>query len=38
MLAGQRPDNDCVMGDGETLVPELVARQRQVIGLKALNL
>lgn len=38
MLAGQRPDNDCVMRDGEALVPEFVARQRQVTGLKALHL
>lgn len=27
-----------VMRDGETLVPEFVARQRQVTGLKALHL
>lgn len=37
MLAGQRPDNDCVMGDGWRNT-EFVARQRQVTGLKALHL
>lgn len=31
-------DNDCVMRDGETPVPEFVARQRQITELKALHL